>query len=394
MSRAFILFRILRRSIAVKIIIPYLILMLILALLAAYVTTTLIAGSLEESIRAEPGLADLTLVLQERSAQARYLVIGIFGGASLVVLGLGLLLARQITRPLSSLVEAAQRIRRNELDFELPVQTQDEIGTLTQAFNEMTSALREREPSRVGVDEHTTPTGSQLVRSGEMRMGGDQREITVFKTDIRGFSALAETLDPDALVQFLNHYFTRMVTCIHKHGGEVDKYMGDAILAKFGAADWYPDHAHKAVLSMIEIIEACEDFSEELRAEGRSPIRMGVGCNTGLAVVGNVGSPDRMEHTVISDAVNTSERIEELCDQFGWDLLISGTTYEQAKDSVEVGEPWTLELRGQTRDTYIYPVLGRKGQVPPHRLRAYEALRTRGRSTYADPSAAPETGPS
>jgi len=98
---------------------------------------------------------------------------------------------------------------------------------------------------------------------------------------------------------------------------------------------------------------------------------MGVGVNTGPAVVGNIGSPDRMEYTIISDAVNTAQRIEELCKEFGWDILISRETYEQTKDAVEVGAPWAIKLRGHSAMTTVYPVLGPAGAVPADRRLAY-----------------------
>jgi class 3 adenylate cyclase len=189
-------------------------------------------------------------------------------------------------------------------------------------------------------------------------------------------------MEPGDLVDFLNRYLQRMVAPITKYDGEVDKYMGDAILAKFGATEWYPDHARRAVLAMIEMIEACDQLNEELRREGRPVLRMGIGANTGEAVVGNIGSTERMEYTIISDAVNTAQRIEELCKEVGWDLLISDETYGQTTEIVEVGEPWTIQLRGHTRDTLVYPILGRKGAVPTVRRRAYEALQ----ATRADVS--------
>jgi adenylate cyclase len=329
------------------------------------------------------GVGNLITIIEDRGAQTRNRMIATFSGVVVVLLAVGLFLARTISRPVTALVEATERIGRNDLNFELPVRTEDETGILTVAFNQMTGGLRERERSRVAIERYMSPKVYKLIQTGELKMGGQEREITVFKTDIRSFTTLSETMDPDDLIEFLNRYFTRMVSCVHKYDGEVDKYMGDAILAKFGATEWYPDHARRAVLAMVEMIEACDELGRELRAEQMNPIRMGIGCNTGSALVGNLGSPDRMEYTIISDAVNSSQRIEELCKEFGWDLLISETTYEQAKDHIEVGEPWSVELRGQTRETYIYPILGQKDQVPTGRLKAYEALRVDGRSIYA-----------
>lgn len=227
------------------------------------------------------------------------------------------------------------------------------------------------------IGKYMSPKIYGLIQHTELKMGGHSREITVLKTDIRDFTTRSESMEPEPLIEFLNRYFTRMVAVVHKYEGEVDKFMGDAVLAKFGATEWYPDHARRAVLTMIEMIEACEAFNEELKKEDEPPVRMGIGCSTGPAVVGNVGSPERMEYTVVSSTVNSAQRIEEVSRDLGWDLLISDTTFQQAKEWIEVGEPVVTKLRGQTRETCIYPVLGRRDEISPERRRAYEAFRAR-----------------
>ncbi len=321
------------------------------------------------------GAGDLINIIEEQGALTRQIMIAVACAALLIVLAIGIYIARRITtRSINPLVEATQHVRRNELDFEVPVQSEDELGILAATFNEMRGGLKERERSRDAIQRYMSPKVYDLIQRGELKMGGVSREITVFKTDIRDFTSLSEKMQPEALVDFLNRYFENIVAPISKYDGEVDKYMGDAVLAKFGATEWYPDHARRAVLAMIEMIEACERMNYELRREGQPPVRMGIGVNTGEAVVGNIGAAARMEYTIISDAVNTAQRIEELCKEFGWDLLMSDRTYEQARDAVEVGEPWSIRLRGHTRDTLVYPILGRKGAVSPDRRRAYDAL--------------------
>jgi adenylate cyclase len=330
------------------------------------------------AIRREPalilGTGDLLSIIEERGAQARALMVATTVAVGLLIVLIGILLARRITNPVYTLRDATERVLRNELDSEVRVQTEDELGTLAVAFNQMQGGLRERERSRVAIERYMSPKVYRLIQAGELRMGGESREITVFKTDIRDFTTLSERMRPQDLVQLLNRYFEAMVSAIARYDGEVDKYMGDSVLAKFGATEWYPDHARRAVLAMIEMIEACDRLGERLRCEDMPPLRMGIGANTGEAVVGNIGSSERMEYTIISDAVNTAQRIEELCKQVGWDLLISEHTYLQARDAIEVGRPWCTRLRGQTRDILIYPVLGRAGAVPWERREAYEAL--------------------
>ena len=169
--------------------------------------------------------------------------------------------------PVRTLVEATNRIRRNELDFSVPGKPADEVGP-SEAFNETLVGLRERQRSQIAIERYMSPQVYQLIQQHRLELGGTTRPITVIKSDIRDFTMLSGTMDAPTLVEFLNRYFRRMVTAITKYGGEVDKFMGDSILAKFGATE--PDAAHPvhAVLAMIEMLEQCERLNHELRREG------------------------------------------------------------------------------------------------------------------------------
>ena len=233
---------------------------------------------------------------------------------------------------------------------------------------------RERAATRDAIERYVSPKLYSMIRDRTLRMGGDLQEITIIKTDLRNFTTLAESMEPQQLITFLNRYFARMVSVVHRYEGEIDKFMGDAVLAKFGTTKPLATHAEQAVFAMLDMIDECVAFNAEITAEGLAPVHMGIGCNTGLAVVGNVGSPERMEYTVISDTVNTAQRIEELCKEFHWDLLISESTYDLVRHVVEAGDAWSVQLRGQGRQTRIYPVLGRRGTVPTARRLAYQEL--------------------
>jgi class 3 adenylate cyclase len=139
------------------------------------------------------------------------------------------------------------------------------------------------------------------------------------------------------------------------------------------------------VLAAIEMLDACDRLNVELRREGLPELHMGIGANTGAAIVGNVGANERMEYTIISDAVNTAERVGSMCKELSWDLLISRETYVQAQDAIEVGEPTLVRLRGQTRDTMVYPVLGQRGAVSAERRRSYDQLSANGRPRVEGP---------
>ena len=139
--------------------------------------------------------------------------------------------------------------------------------------------------------------------------------------------------------------------------------------------------------------EALEEFDKELEAQGRKPIRIGIGINTGTVIVGNIGSEERLEYTIIGDVVNATQRTEDLTKEFAWDILITDNTYEQCKDVIEVGEPHMVTLRGRTHDTAIYPVLGLKGggrATPPSADKA-AVLESGGAAQQGSPGAPVET---
>jgi adenylate cyclase len=149
-----------------------------------------------------------------------------------------------------------------------------------------------------------------------------------------------------------------MVACILEHNGRVDKYMGDAILASFGAPLPTPDHAGDAVRCALAMREALREFNAELAAEDIPPVRIGVGVNTGPVIIGNIGSADRLEYTIIGDTVNRTKRIEDLTKELGWDILIGETTYLDVQDIAGVGPPRMVTMRGHTGVTAVYPLLG------------------------------------
>jgi adenylate cyclase len=191
--------------------------------------------------------------------------------------------------------------------------------------------------------------------------------MTVLFSDIRGFTSFSETLDPERLVHFLNRYLTRMSDIIFKHEGTVDKYMGDAIMAFWGAPKAQPDHARLACLTAIEMAEELEQLNRELAAEGFPVLEIGIGLNTGPMSVGNMGSERRFDYTVMGDAVNLGARLEGLNKEYFTAIIASESTLEAAGN---VGRTRFLDLvavKGKREPTRILEL------IPPAKAAAGEA---------------------
>ena len=193
-----------------------------------------------------------------------------------------------------------------------------------------------------------------------LKLGGEERDVTIFFCDIRDFTGLAEKLRPNEVVDLLNDYFAEMVSIISKNGGTLNKFVGDGILAIFGAPVSYGNDAERAVRTALEMLERLEEFNRKQAEKGGVELRIGVGINTGRAVVGNVGSTERMEYTAIGDAVNLASRLDELNKELGTSILISHDTYQQIEGIIHAKELQQMRVKGREERVRVYKVVGDK----------------------------------
>ena len=325
-------------------------------LLGGFVIRDKLAGSL--------GVAIPTNAIDKSGEQTRTQLTIMFTAVTVVILVISLVQARRISGPINILVQACRAVSRGDLETKVDVHRTDETGVLAHTFNQMIEGLRERDKIRDTFGRYMTQQVSDAILKGDVKLGGETRELTMLMSDIRGFTTLSETMTPENLVGFLNRYFTEMIECVMAHDGVVDKFMGDAILVVYGAPVRDPDHPLKALLTALDMRQKLVKLNEELIAEGHVPIRIGIGVNTGQAITGNIGSEVRMEYTVIGDTVNATQRTEDLTKEFKTDILVSDATMARLDGRFILGEPHNITLRGRTQESHIYPVIGLRPGEP------------------------------
>lgn len=283
--------------------------------------------------------------------------------------------AKSLTSPVKNLVSASSQVSKGEYELALKPKSRDEIGVLTNSFVEMASGLAERERMKETFGKFVNEQIAEMALKGEIKLGGERTQVAIFFSDIRSFTAISESMEPEQVVEFLNEYMTAMVNCVEATNGVVDKYIGDAIMAVWGTPISHGNDTENAINGSLMMREALLKFNEGRGGPGKPIIRIGCGINTGMVLAGQIGSSSRMEYTVIGDAVNLASRVETLNKPFGTDILISSDSYELVKDIFAVEAMKKITVKGKSEPQQIYAVLGRKDD--PNCPKSMAEVRTR-----------------
>jgi adenylate cyclase len=287
------------------------------------------------------------------------LVLALAGAASVV---LGLRLAGLMSNALGRVNVAVKKLGEQEYVHVIGVKTGDELEDLAAGFNTMVDGLKERDRLKTTMGKYMTASVIEHLMSGKVQLGGETLPVTILFSDIRSFTTISEKMNAQELVGLLNEYFTEMVGIVMDNAGVVDKYIGDAIMAVFGAPVPKKDDAIHAVLAAVRMRVALKKLNARLAERGIPALRTGIGIHTGEVVAGNIGSERRMEYTVIGDAVNLASRLESNTKDLGVNVLISEDTWRLVKDAVVARPVKEITVKGRKQPVMTYEVVGIVGE--------------------------------
>lgn len=281
-----------------------------------------------------------TRAVEEEAAQLQGRIFQIGGlslaGAMLMIL----VLTRGMVRPIEALVKGTSEVRKGNFDIKVPVTTSDEIGHLAESFNEMAEGLKLNQKYQRLLSQVADRMVAEQLMNNEAALGGELREVSVLFCDIRGFTTLTTGMPPHEVIALLNEHMSALTTLVHEHCGVVDKFVGDMIMALFGAPSAYGDDAQRAALCALRMVEC----REKLNMRGRWDFHVGIGIATGTVVAGCMGSEERLDYTVLGEKVNLASR---LCGAAGeGEVFIDRETADKLGASAALTTIPELSLKG------------------------------------------------
>jgi adenylate cyclase len=268
------------------------------------------------------------------------------------------MLAHRATVALHALEDGTHEIGKGNLSYRLDIQTKDEFQTLAESMNKMCVELEEKERMKIGFA-HYVSRGvlEKIMKEGPPKLGGERRKITVFFCDIRDFTKLAETLPAEEVMSLLNEYFQVMIDIVFKYNGLLDKLIGDAIMAEFGYPADDPEQERNAVLTALEMQSSLHILRSKWKQQNRPLLEMGVGIHSGEAIVGTIGSKDRMEFTAIGDTVNIASRLESATKTCNESIIVSESTFLALHNEFPHKYLGEIELKGKDQKIKAYAIL-------------------------------------
>lgn len=270
------------------------------------------------------------------------------------------LVSRSISFPVKNILDTVEKIKKGNYDVQVKVVSNDEIGVLGDATNEMIKGLKEKELLRDTFGKYVAHQVRDEILSGRIPLDGESREVTVLFSDLRGFTPLTESNDPKQVVKILNKYFEAMATAIHEHSGLILQFMGDEIYAVFGAPVYSSNHPCLAFDAAISMRTKLFALNESFTRKGWPKLSHGIGIHTGNVVAANIGSPDRLSYLLVGDTVNIASRLQSLTRKLDAHIIISSQTYDRLKKeqlkNIKVKKSLNIDITGKKGKVDIYSI--------------------------------------
>ncbi|OPX18163.1 hypothetical protein BXT86_02580 [candidate division WOR-3 bacterium 4484_100] len=321
------------------------------------VTLPIVLAGKKEIGKVSVGLGTARIKNTTHTMQIILLLISVTG-LLIGILG-AMLLSNYLTRPINDLVLGVKAIAQGNFEQQIKKRSNDEIGDLTLAFNQMAKSLKEKEQIKDAFRRYVShQVAEEIFKNPDAyidTLKGTRRKVTVLFADIRGFTPLTERLPAEEVVSLLNDVLTTMTNVIFKYEGTIDKFIGDCIMAVFGAPIFHPDDTNRALLAGIDIQQEINRMNKKREKNNKETIRVGIGINTGEVVVGNIGAAERLDYTVIGDSVNLASRLQELAS--GGEIVVSEYVFKETSIPIKFSEPMLVKVRGKESPIKIYRVI-------------------------------------
>jgi adenylate cyclase len=319
--------------------------------------------------------ANQSMLLEARAGRLTW-------GLTAAAIAIGLILAAAITRslvrPVRDLVAGTKAIQDGDLNVRLAVTTSDEIASLAHSFNHMVGGLKQKEVIQNTFGKYVDPRiVKNLIENEGLAQAGMKRRMTMFFSDIEGFTSLSERLPAEQLVEFLNRYFSAMAGAVREENGIIDKYIGDAIMAFWGPPFVEPaaqaGHACRTALAQMVRLDQMRG-SDTAFPVPLTQLNVRIGIATGEVTVGSIGSDSQKNYTVVGDPVNLASRLESANKLYGTNVIVCETTYAMAGNEFETRQLDRIRVVGKNEPVTIFELLGMKGQCDPARLALRDAF--------------------
>lgn len=267
-------------------------------------------------------------------------------------------LAHKMTDALDEVSLCLDQVATGDYNTTISIESDDEFGTLAKSMNHMIRGLKERKALKSSFSRYVSTYVMDQILNDQtlMNLSGERKKITVLFSDIRQFTQISENMTPESVVALLNEYFDVMLKVIFKHQGTVDKFMGDGIMAEFGAPLSDNEQEVHAVRCGLEMLEELKKLNDHFLSQDRPTFNIGIGIHTGYAIMGNIGTETRMEYTAIGDCVNVASRLEQATKTYNFPLLISEDTYNALNNQFPGQFIGSIPLPGRSREINVYAI--------------------------------------